>query len=535
MSPVEPLSPPDAAWLRMEDPTNLMMITGILTFKKPIDFEHLKAVIKYRLLKYDRFRYRVVIPKLPLASPYWEPDPNFELKAHLHRIALPSPGDHTALQELVSDFMSTPLDYTKPLWQIHLVEGYGEGCALLVRIHHCIADGMALVQVLLSLTDLSPDSPWPQPDDEVEADTEERGGALDALFKQASNVLGAAGKLTGKLVSESLDTLVNPARMLELALQSTDTALAASRLVLRTPDPKTIFKGELGVAKRAAWTRPIPLADIKAIKNVTGGTVNDVLISAMTGALRRYMVGRGENVEGLNFRAAVPVNLRTPEEMGTLGNKFGLVFLSLPVGIEDPLERLAEVRKRMEELKKSQEAPVAFGILNAMGMSPAEIQKLMVEMFAMKATAVMTNVPGPQFPLYFAGQKIDGIMFWVPQSGHVSLGISILSYAGKVFMGVATDAGLVPDPDKIVAGFYAEYDALMDLVRQAEEIEQAEQAEQSEQVQAAAVAAEAAAQPEDDPHRCQAVTKSGRRCRNRALDGMAYCHVHQKTAVSHAT
>lgn len=155
--------------------------------------------------------------------------------------------------------------------------------------------------------------------------------------------------------------------------------------------------------------------------------------------------------------------------MGTLGNKFGIVYLSLPVGIADPFDRLQVVHKRMEQLKNTPEAAVAIGILNAIGMSPPEVQAQSVSMFASKATAVMTNVPGPPIPLYLAGKKIENLMFWVPQAGRVALGISILSYAGRVYLGVNTDTGLVPNPDEIINYFYEEFEALVDLVRQIEE------------------------------------------------------------------
>lgn len=517
---VEPLTNVDAAWLGMEDPTNLMMVSGILTFDEPINMDHLKAVLNYRFLKFERFRQRVVQPKLPLAPPYWENDPNFMLDTHLHRVALPAPGDQVALQSMVSDLMSTPLDFTKPLWQMHIIENFGEGCAIMVRLHHCIADGIALTSVLLALTDLSPDSPWPEPGDEP-ANGEEDGpfsGTLGALFKQASSAVKSARDLTGKVIHEGLEAIIAPAKAVDLAIQGTDNALAFSRLVLRSPDPKTIFKGELGVAKRATWSRPLPLKQIKAIKNVTGGTVNDVLVSALAGSLRRYLINRSQPVDGLTFRAFVPVNIRSNEEMTQLGNKFSLVFLPLPVGLGDPLDRLNFVREHMDNLKKSPEIPVAFNILKGIGMSPAELQEVMVTMFGMKATAVLTNVPGPPIPLYLAGRKISGLMFWVPQSGRVSLGLSILSYAGKVFLGVASDVGLVPDPETIVDGFYAEYEALLELVEQAKVIEVEEKGKP-------------AAQVEDDPDRCQAMTKSGRRCRNRSLDGSDYCRVHQETAV----
>jgi WS/DGAT/MGAT family acyltransferase len=521
---VEPLTNVDAAWLGMEDPTNLMMVSGILTFDKPLNIDHLKAILNYRFLKFERFRQRVVQPKLPLASPYWETDPNFTLDAHLHRVALPAPGDQVALQEMASDLMSTPLDFTKPLWQMHVIENFGDGCALMVRLHHCIADGIALTAVLLALTDFSADSPWPEADG-TDNPGEEDGlfsGALGALFKQARSAVSSARDLTGKVVHEGLEALIAPAKAVDLAIQGTDNALAFSRLVLRSPDPKTIFKGELGVAKRATWSRPLPLKQIKAIKNVTGGTVNDVLVSALAGALRRYLISRRQPVDGITFRAIVPVNIRSNEELAQLGNKFSLVFLPLPVGLADPLDRLNFVREHMDNLKKSPEIPVAFNILKGIGMSPLELQEAMVTMFGAKATAVLTNVPGPPIPLYLAGSKITGLMFWVPQSGRMSLGLSILSYAGQVFLGVATDAGLIPDPQTIIDGFYTEYEDLLKLVEQVEVT--AEEAKVQKETKTVNAEAD---QVSDDPSRCQAMTKSGRRCRNQSLDGSAYCRVHQ--------
>lgn len=468
MGQSEPLSNVDAAWLGMEDPTNLMMVTGVLTFAEPVHYSATQEVLRKRFLKFNRFKQRIVQPRLPLVTPYWADDADFDLRAHLHRIALPAPGDQFALQELVSDLMSTPLDFSKPPWQMHLVENYGSGCALIVRLHHAIADGIALVYVLLSLTGMTPEASLNHPPDESETRMDGRGGLAGALTKQAVSTLNITRRLTSRILYESKETLINPSHALDLAAQGADVAAATGRVVLRPPDPPTIFRGPLGVAKRAAWSRPLKLREVKEIKNVTGSTVNDVLVSAMVGGLRRYLLAREQPVEGLNFRAAVPVNLRRPDEMGTLGNKFGIVYLSLPVGIADSFVRLQEVHRRMAALKNSPEAMVAIGILNAIGLSPTELQAQSVSMFASKATAVMTNVPGPPIPLYLAGQKIDEMMFWVPQAGRVSLGISIFSYANRVYLGVNSDVGLIPEPDEIIEGFYAEFAALLERARRVE-------------------------------------------------------------------
>ncbi|HFE66290.1 MAG TPA: wax ester/triacylglycerol synthase family O-acyltransferase [Chloroflexi bacterium] len=473
MSRIMPLSNIDAAWLHMDDPTNLMMVTGILTFEDQINFDNFKTILEHRLLTFDRFRMRVVEPKVPFMPTYWEEDPLFDINLHLHLVGLPEPAGQKELQDMASDLLSTPLDYNKPLWQIHVIDNYQEGGALIMRLHHSIADGMALIFVLLSMTDMTPDAPLPSgtPPYLEKSGARRRhllNGTLKAALKKSKGNVKKIGRAYKRFVSESLEVLVNPSHALELTFDGTDHAYAAGRLMLRSNDPLTIFKGDLGVSKRAAWSRPLSLKDVKAIKKAAGATVNDILTSAMTGGLRRYMLARGDKVEGINFRAGIPINMRTPEEMGTLGNKFGLLFLDLPIGVADPLERLVVVHDRMDALKNSKEGSVGLIILNGMGMTPAEIQRNLVGILAAKITAVMTNVPGPPIPLYLAGNKIEDIMFWVPQSGRVALGISILSYANKVYLGVVTDEGLIPDPETIIEGFYQEFDDLMELVALAE-------------------------------------------------------------------
>ena len=448
----EPLAPVDQAWLRMEDPTNLMMVTGILIFDQPLDFERLRATFEHRLLRFRRFRQRVVTVG---NTARWEDDPNFTLSAHLRRIALPAPHDQATLQDLVSDMMSTPINFTKSPWQYHLIENYNGGCVLLGRLHHCIADGIALIRVLLAMTDESPDAPWPSATDSHEPEHRARSplATVNATVRSAE-----------KLLADGFDLLGEPGKLAEVARTGAGSATALSRLVLMSPDPHTAFKGPLGVAKRAAWSQPVPLDAVKAIGRAVGGTVNDVLLAAVTGALRRYLQGRGQNVDGLDIRAAVPVNLRPPDEPLTLGNRFGLVFLSLPIGVDDPLDRLFDLKERMEAIKHSPEAIVAFGILMGLGVAPSALQDMGVSIFGSKATAVMTNVPGPREMLYMAGAPINQIMFWVPQSGRLGLGVSILSYAGNVTLGIATDSGLAPDPDEIITAFHEEFNTLLKLV-----------------------------------------------------------------------
>jgi WS/DGAT/MGAT family acyltransferase len=475
---ISPLANVDAAWLKMEDPTNRMMVTGVLTFPRPIDHVRLQGLVESRLLQIERFRQRVARPSLPFAPSYWEFDPYFDLNAHLHHVGLPHPRDRWALQELVSHLMSTGLDFSKPLWQIHVVDGYnrdgysrdgsGQGGALIVRLHHALADGMALFGVLLALAEMSPDAPPPngQPEVTESANGVEppsgRRGSWEALQQRAAGMVDKGVGAGRRALVEGLDIYLNNDRPRQLAEGAADYAHAASKIVLRAPDPATIFKGKLGVAKRAVWSRPLPLGELKAMRQALGVTVNDLMIAAVTGGLRRYLEGRGE--AAVDFRAAVPVNLRGAAEMGDLGNKFGFVFLDLPVATVDMPRRLALIHYRMEALKESREAPASFDMLRAIGFSPQMVQEAAVRILGTKATAMLTNLPGPPVPLYLAGQPIESMMFWLPPSGRLGLSLSILSYAGQVFAGIAADASLVPDPDEILLGFYAEYDELLGMI-----------------------------------------------------------------------
>lgn len=444
----------DAAWLRMEQPTNLMMITAVLWFDETPDRARLKAVLAERLVgRFPRFRQRLVLSGGLLETPYWEDDPAFDLDAHLGQVALPPPGDRRALEALVSRWMSTPLDRSRPLWQLHLVDDCGQGSALLVRIHHALADGICLARVLLSLMSESAAEqvtpvPWARPGPPAPGRFGLRRGAR-ALTTGTRTALAHGAEL-----------LREPVQARARAREWAGAATMLARLTLMRSDPPTALRGELGTAKLAAWADPIPLAHVKAIGHAMDGTINDVLLAALTGALRRYLEERGGPAEDLH--AFIPVNLRPldapiPRE---LGNRFGLVFLDLPIEEADPRQRLRLLKQRMDALKRSPEAVLTFVTLRVMGLAPGAVERAAVNALAAKGTLIMSNVPGPRQPLYLAGTKLAGLMFWAPQTGKVGLSVSIFSYAGKVTVGVSADAGLVPDPHRLLIAFQDELDAL---------------------------------------------------------------------------
>ena len=450
----EPMSRVDTAWLRMERPTNPMMITGVLMFAEPMSIDALRRVVKQRFLAYTRFRQKAVDTP---AGASWQTDEDFDLDWHVQLTALPGRGGKRGLERFVSQLASSPLDHSRPLWQFHLVERYDGGSALIARIHHSYADGIALVQVLLSLTDTTrepakgSDLPhaWLKTDG---VEVARRVGAVDRYMKLGSRAL-----------EKGLEMYRDPTLAGMLAKEGGEIARELLNALALSDDPPSLLRGKLGVSKRVAWAEPLDLEEVKAVGRACDCTVNDVLMATAAGALRNYMIERGDSVDGVTLRATVPVNLRPLEHAKKLGNHFGLVFLELPVGEHNPIRRVERVAECMNNLKNSRQAIVAFGLLAALGMAPSQLQGLALELFSRKATAVATNVPGPQQPLYLAGCTLREMMFWVPQTGSIGVGISILSYNGRVHFGLIADAKLIPDPDAVISRFGAEFDKLLYL------------------------------------------------------------------------
>ncbi len=462
------MSPVDTAWLRMDSPGNLMMIVGIDLFADPIDVHRLKQVLEQRFLTYERFRSRVT---RDVTGYWWEEDEDFDLDHHLIRVELPAPGGKAELQTFAAQLASQALDPDKPLWQMHLVEHYDGGSALIVRIHHCIADGMALMGVLLSMATTHPDAgdraePLQPPD---RAHRTAHDATWQALLRPFTDVTVRAIDATGDLAARMLHAygavLKDPHLAVEAAAEyariAARVAQDAAALVLMPSDSATCLKGKVSGSKVVAWNEPLRLADVKAVGHALGCSVNDVLLACVAGAFRAYLVARGEDVTGCEIRAMVPVNLRPPGPPKTLGNRFGLVPLLLPVGIENPIARALEVHARMEALKGGYMPVLSMAVLGISGLVPRGAQEQILEIFQRKTTAVMTNVPGPQQTLYLAGARLKQMMFWVPQSGNIGVGVSILSYDGGVQFGLVTDKTLCENPQHIIDRFAPEFEKLV--------------------------------------------------------------------------
>ncbi|MCA9790758.1 MAG: DUF1298 domain-containing protein [Candidatus Eremiobacteraeota bacterium] len=395
----------DAAWLHMEEPTNLMTITGLFLVEGRLDQVWLEHHVVRPLMEHHRFGCKVVDPTV--GSPRWVEDTDFEMDHHL----VLSESSPERLFELVGQLMSQPLDRSRPLWQIHSV-WLGQDSALVIRVHHTLGDGVAMMKVLSSLADNPPEP------------------SHSRTPRTSFGKLGAWLAALGELVFG----------------------------VLLSPEPRTSLKAPLGRAKLAAVSPPIALSEVKRVEKKIAGTVNDVLLATLTGALRRHLKKTAGSVPA-NLRAVMPVDLRRADDL-TLGNQFGLAFATLPVGLDDPLERLRESRRRLLKLKSSPHAAILYGILRLAGCLPVSLELALVRLFGSRASLVATNVHGPNERLTMGGVPVRQLMFWVPQSGRLGLGVSIISYAGEVRVGVAADASVVPDPQAIVDEFGAAFQEL---------------------------------------------------------------------------
>jgi diacylglycerol O-acyltransferase len=459
----ERMSRVDTAWLRMDNEVNLMMIVGVWLLQPALDYDPLCERVADKLLRYDRFKQKVVQDAV---GAMWVDDDDFDVHRHVVREKLVrhrGQSEREALQALCGKLATQPLDAKRPLWQFHLIERYESGSALILRIHHCIGDGISLISVVQSITDGGNDPP--SRTTRHKRDDEAEGGWLsDAVIQPLTDIAVKALGMTGRGVARSVEVLSQPQQLLgsvEMARVGYQVLGDVATLALMPDDSPTRLKGMPEGSKRVAWNEPLPLDAVKSVGKGLNCSINDVLLSCVAGAIGQYLRDRGDDPTGQEIRAMVPVNLRPLDQAWQLGNKFGLAPLVLPIGIHNPIERVYAVRQRMSELKGSYQPLLAFAVLAIAGLMIKPVQDAILNLFAKKATAVMTNVPGPAKPLHFCGSTIRQTMFWVPASGHIGVGVSILSYAGGVQFGLITDSKLCPDPRAIIERFQPEFDRLL--------------------------------------------------------------------------
>lgn len=469
-----PVAPGDLTWLLMDRPNNLMYVHGLLWFAERPDWDKVREVLRERLVeRFGVFARRAVEID---GTWVWEDDPEFDLDNHVRVVRLPDPGSLAEAQRYISSRFSDQFDHSRPLWEMDLIEGVnglggsGEGAMVLARFHHGIADGVRLVQVLLSLLDSLSDDAVP-----LAVGRSGGGGPFGAARRAAGKIAGgttdflrgagtaitrAPGWVAAhgpEVIGEGINLLQEPTDLVDAvtSVASEDNALvntwrSLGRLALSKHSVHTVWSGTPGVDKRVAWVSGIPLDEVRRIGKAHGATINDVLLGAVSLGVTEYLREKGErSVEQVNWLIPVslkPIDAELPEE---LGNHFALVMMPMPLGTDDPETLLAEVRHRMTRIKNSAEPAVLYGIQRVIAETPAAVSVPLTNYVANKAAGILTNVPGPRGPMALAGTEVAGILGWVPSSGDQPLGLCIFSYNGLVNIGIAADARLVPDPDRL--------------------------------------------------------------------------------------
>ena len=457
-SHLDRLSSTDASFLHQEGSASHMHIGGVLIFEGPPPrFEDFLDHVRGRLHLVPRYRHKLAQPPLETGRPLWVDDPTFNLEYHVRHTALPTPGTEAQLLRLAARIASQQLDRAKPLWEMWLVEGLEDGrFALLSKTHHSLVDGVSGVDLATVLFDLAP-TPAPPPA-ELEA-WQPRQEPSPAELAMAG-VRGMVGAAAG-IASRGLAAAGNPSGALERARDAAE-GLGEIAWAMLNPAPDTPLNVEIGPHRRFAIVRQ-ELADYKTVKDALGGTVNDVVLTVVSGALGRWLRSRGIRTEGMELRALVPVSVRRQDERGTLGNRLTVMRGPLPVYITDPVARLRFVKKSMDGLKESKQAVGAATLAAVNEMAPPTIlaQASRLNFSTRLCNLIVTNIPGPQAPLYVLGRQLQDLfpVAFLPRDH--ALAVAIMSYNGGIDYGLLADYDALPDIDVIADGIRETLDELL--------------------------------------------------------------------------
>ncbi|MGH2725223.1 MAG: WS/DGAT/MGAT family O-acyltransferase [Actinomycetota bacterium] len=455
----ERLSTMDASFLYLERPNVHMHVAGLVILDpatRPggrLAYEDLARLITERIHLVPRFRQRAVFPPFGAGRPVWVDDADFDVSFHLRRAALPAPGGRRELADYVQRVHSRPLDRTKPLWEMYLIEGLEDGyVAILSKSHHAMIDGISGMDIATVMFDFSPEparltaKPWaPQPEpsawelltgavsDQLTHPVQAAVGGVTRVLRAPREVLEQAGRVLGGMGS----------------------------LLAKGMAPPGPFNAPVGAARRFAMAE-VPVADAKAVKNALGGTVNDVVLAGVTGALRRLLRHRKERVSGVSLRAMVPVSTRDTSQTMALGNQVSMFFVDLPVGVSDPVRRLRKITAGTGALKSSHQAVAATALMSTAQWAPPTLHGLAARLVARQRVAnlIVSNVPGPQVPLYLDGAQLVVAFPVMPLGENLGLSVALTSLSGVMGFGFTTDWDAAPDIDVLPAGLLESFDEL---------------------------------------------------------------------------
>jgi WS/DGAT/MGAT family acyltransferase len=455
----ERLSAVDAAFLEIEEESCPMHVGAVAVFDAGplslpdggLDIERFRRFVESVL----QARYRQRIARMPVTRrPIWVDDPHFNLNYHVRHVSLPHPGDERELKRLAGHAFSLRLDRSKPLWELWLVEGLaGNRFAVISKAHHCMVDGIASADLLTSSMQLTPDATVPEP---RPWRARPAPGVLDLALGEAGRRLRQ-----GRAALQALrDVLVHPLRTLE-SLREAAAGLGDAVAASSHQTSQTLLNTEIGPHRRFDWLR-YDLAQVKEVKNRLGGTVNDVVLANAAGGLRRFLAERGEAVDQLDFRAMVPVNIRTRDDSGVLGNRVATLAVELPLGEPDPSRRLSRV---IEATRAAKESRLVRGMKLIEQISEWGLDQIFVQLARQTAltrpfNVVVTNIPGPQVEAYLLGAPLVAAYPLVPLYKNQALGIALFSYHGGLFWGLNADWDLLPDLHRLVDALAADFEEL---------------------------------------------------------------------------
>ena len=431
----------DFAWYRMDSQKNLMVINSILLFEGPVNMERLFATVAHRLPNYPRFTQKIVSK---VGLPFWVEDEAFDIHKHVELESTDHETTREELQNRVTAMAHVPLDATRPMWHMSVIDRVNGGHAIVFRVHHCITDGLGLVHVLNHLTD----------------DNDNHG-------KTPSHV-------GHPLVAKPVHPMV--CSYLGKCVSWLKIGFHITRLSVLFKDAPTQLKAPMSGNKKLVWLPPLAMDRVRALSKRMGVTLNDVWVAAVSGAMRQYLAERGEEVDKKPLRAAVTFNLREKANAYQLGNQFGLVAVDLPTNHEDPNLRLSESSRRMNAIKNSHQPRATLAFLSIAGCLPAFLQRFALNLFTSKGSVVLTNIEGPNRPRFLAGSRLTDLICWVPQTAKIGVGLAFISYAAQIQLALFIDTELVDDPDRLMAltcqGFEVLEHATKGLIAEPDDIDE---------------------------------------------------------------
>lgn len=445
----EPMRAVDKAWLDMDSPCNPMVVSSIMDFEGAHDLRALAGHLVCPLLRHDRFRQRVVEKD---GACTWVEDDELHLGYHVQVRSLGADASDAELRAAIAAELERGLDRALPLWRVTLFPRDHGRVTVLFRAHHAVGDGVSLMQLLPSMNG----AVVPVPHDEADAASPPHG-PLGGLIQRLTSMNGVLEHL-GEVIA---DDLKHPDHLAAQVGDARRTLAAIARVVALPDDNPTPFRAPLSGRRAVAWTGDLSFAALKGLARAQGVTLNDILLAALAGAFGQVLRADGGRVsEQQNLRVSVPVNLRANGD-GQLGNRFGLVLLDLPVGLEGWHARLDVINERMAALKKSPEARAVFGALAAAGHLPSAAERYLVNFVGGKAAAVVSNLPGPRRAVTIGGARLSNLVFWPPQAARVGIGVSFLSYANRVTVGISADTAHLARPQRVIDALRAELESIL--------------------------------------------------------------------------